>query len=172
MLNKIVILMLGVLLCSGGLAQATDFYTDVTIQNGDVYNDFIYVHNNATVKMTGGQVADIQLLDASVLNMSEGSLSFLWLANTSTANLSGGTIGLGFVYALDQSAVNIYGYGFTPTPYGTADLLSGFWADNNPFAIQLRRTHLPDEHYVLHEVPEPASMFLLGFGAFLFRRAH
>jgi hypothetical protein len=167
MLNKIVILMLGVVLYCGGLVRATDFYSDATIQDNDIYNT-VRVYNTATINMIGGEVGGLYTLDASVLNVSGSSLlGDLSLANTSTANLRGGTIGL--VEALDQSIVNIYGYGFTPTPYGTADLLSGFWADNNPFTIQLRRTHLPDVHYVLHEVPEPGS-FLLFTIAYVYLR--
>jgi hypothetical protein len=215
MRNTLVIGVMGVLLCCGGLAQAAgvDIYSNWTIQNGDDYTkppyDYIALYDSAIVTMTGGNVGcgivaydtstfNLQggyvglspfdfygssianvtggtatgflMHDNSVLNISGGVVHGASMDNSTILNLSGGDL-RGYFYV--HNIVNIYARNLSVVPYYVSDsLASGHWADGTSFQFVLGRArgYDPPTQIVFHEIPEPAIMFLLGFGMMLARK--
>jgi hypothetical protein len=141
-------------------ATVIDFYDDGVIEDGDDYLK-VSVYGTAMVDMGGGSVWTLALNDSSIVNIYDGWVDALFAGDSSTVNLFGGVIDL-YVQATEFSRVYIYGYGFEVTPSG----LKGYWLDGTEFDMRLRRTHLPDPHYVL--VPEPGTLLLLSLSGLLF----
>ena len=192
MKTKICLIITLAVLAPGQLrAVDIDFYSDATIENGDLYdNVFVYdtTPDQTTVDMLGGSIDAFHTYDSSIVNIYGGEILWGILSlNSSTVNLHGGTINCesltvsnsstlniyggdllvgnspGFS---DSSTVNIYGYDFNR---GTNDL-TGFLSDGSPFAF----TELPDSKYShmnLIVIPEPATLFLLALGSLLLRNS-
>jgi len=137
--------------------------TDGVIQDGDNYQT-ASLYGAAVVDMEGGRVEVFSVNDSSTLNVYDGSIFTLSAGDSSTVNLFGGVIDL-YVEATGLSSVNIYGYGFEVSPWGTGDLLHGRWFNGSEFSMRIRRTHLPDPHYAL--VPEPGTVLLISLGGLL-----
>jgi hypothetical protein len=199
MSKNVIVLMLGVLLCCGGLAQAvqTDFHSDVTIQTGDVY-DTVDTWDTATVTMAGGLANVIEARNSSTFQlqsgnitgwisgcdtsdviMSGGSVRDVQLFNSSIVNVSGGNITGSLGLFSNTAMVYIYGKNFNCTPnIGGGWTISGNWDDtsNTPFAIWYRAGYSSPQHgsadSQIHLIPEPATLLLLGFGSFLLRKSH
>ncbi len=152
-----------------------DFYSDATIENGDVYN-IVRIYDtppyNTTVDMFGGSVESLRTYDSSTANIYGGVvLAEIRTANLSTVNINGGNVTLDVLAVGDSSiinvyggglyvgnspgfseasTVNIYGYGFN---YGS-NQLTGFLSDGSSFTFN----ELPFRKYShmnLIEVPEP-----------------
>jgi hypothetical protein len=149
------------------------------------------------VDMFGGHLFEAHIYDTSSFNLYEGSVvgidlyilsnagiyggNALGLAtwNRSTLNLYGGSIG--WFTAWDDSMINMYGYGFAYSPgecigvpgcIGNGGKISGYWQNGSTFEVLLNDVsgnHTYD-HIVFHEIPEPASVLLLGLGGLLLRR--
>jgi len=74
-----------------GLCQAVIvdyFYTDGTIEDGDVY-DIVRVKNDATVDVLGGHVSQLHGDDSSIINFYAGLVGSVNITNTSVFNLEG-----------------------------------------------------------------------------------
>ena len=74
-----------------GLCQAVIvdyFYTDGTIEDGDVY-DIVRVMNDATVDVLGGLVSQLYGLESSTINFYGGSVGSVNITNTSVFSLEG-----------------------------------------------------------------------------------
>lgn len=80
MRNQLIIGVVGVLLCCGGLAQAADitFTHDANVQAGDSWSNVSIYDTppaHTTVNMTGGLVTDVlRVCNASTFNMSAGQV--------------------------------------------------------------------------------------------------
>lgn len=64
------------------------FYTDGTIQDGDVY-DIVHVMDDATVDVLGGQVNQLRGHASSTQNLYAGSVGYVSVTSTSVFNLQG-----------------------------------------------------------------------------------
>jgi len=174
MKKKIIIIMLGALLCCGGVAQAMnniDFYSDGVIQDGNNFYN-VTLHSSAIVNMTGGIIESIiKTYDNSVINISGGILQHgeIDLYDSSILNLSGGTFEVDnwvtWIYPMDQSIVNVYGSGLTLSPFlSNNTIASGYWANGDDFRLAFGRTNFNSPQIILHEIPEPATISLLLIG--------
>ena len=91
-LTKIIPAILFLLFLVPTICQATtiDFYTDDTIEAGDIYS-VVRTHNDATVDMTGGLIE-----------------TYLELYDTSTFNAYGGTLDDGVdIRLFDSTTINL-----------------------------------------------------------------
>lgn len=177
-MKKQIIVMLSLFMaCQFAWGTVTDIYTGTTIESGDVY-DRVSIYDSppeqTIVDMTGGEVSSFGIFDTSVLNFSNGDIGYISMNDSSTFHISGGSIGYIGIHNL-ESTTHVYGYGFEYIPKigSPGGWLTGFWADNNPFEIYFRGLpeQLPSSSVRLHEIPEPASIGILGFGIFLIRKA-
>lgn len=162
--------------------------TTVNMTGGGVGN--LWSYNSSTTNVSGGVVAYAQTNDQSTINISGGVIHEprAWYDGTINVtdgecwnvevgggefNISGGQItGKGIYVA--SGVANIYGYSFD---YNSSrdPQLTGFWPDNTPFGITFWNPgnvepHDSYDYVVLHEIPEPATLFLLGLGVVLIKK--
>jgi len=139
----------------------------VNVFNGEFSLDF---SDHANVNVFGGAIG---------LNLAE--IFSLPPIDSSIISLHGGAI-TGSVQLIDNDQLHVYGYGFSYDPSGGdyGDLkvkpggtLSGYWADGSTFQINFNDMfeHSYDK-VVLHEVPEPSELVLLGVSALFLRISH
>ena len=192
MKTKTFLTVLGLALSLAGRTQGVDidFYSDATIDNGDVY-DVVSVYDTppdfTTVDMLGGSIQSFHTYDSSIANMHDGEIGWGILSlNSSTVNLYAGTINLESLFVIDSSTLNIYGGdllvgnspGFSESStvniYGYnfnrgINELTGFLSDGSAFAFK----ELPYDEYShmnLIIIPEPATVFLLALGALALKK--
>ena len=166
-------------ICANATVVDVNFYSDATIEDGDVYgtvNIYDTPPDQTTVTMTGGIVeSEINLYDTSVLNISggylSGSMTFINLNGANSLNLSGGDFSSTWIYSENSCVISFYGQNLTLTPYySTHTLIEGYWEDGTLFSIVLGRTDHTSDKIVLHEIPEPCTFGLIGLGVFIMRR--
>ena len=111
MKTKIITMLAVIMLVPVCQVQAidVDFYSDATIQDGDIY-DSVRIYDtppdHTTVDMTGGFVHVLWSYDSSIINMTGGEILTLDAYNTSTANISGGNVRS--VFTRDHATTNLY----------------------------------------------------------------
>jgi hypothetical protein len=139
MRNKIVIGVIGILLCCGGLTQAANitFTSDANIQAGDTWSSVgIYDTPPAhtTVNMTGGLVDMVGTYNASTLNVHGGQvINTISMWNYSTVNIFDGLIeGASIhnyaninVYSGTFQGIHVEDFGVVTIRGGTMESISG-----------------------------------------------
>jgi hypothetical protein len=164
-----------------------------TIQTGDYY-DYVYVwdnanvfisggeigwflsaHNSSYINMTGGLSTTLDAFDNSVIEMTDGTIRGANIDNSSIMYLSGGHVFDAIFSIHDNAILHVYGKDFLYTPGGGYGFgwLSGRWADDSEFKILFRylpEAFPPSSSVILHIVPEPCTIGLIGFGLLLMKR--
>jgi hypothetical protein len=184
-----------VILICGQWALGTNWYSgNVSIGAGDLYGSG-YLWNSATLSMTGGQMQSLNTFGSSSTDISGGVISsgidvyessnltvsggqvggYLEAYDNGTVTLSGGSIS-GWVYAEDGAVINVYGYDFNYDPTGgnkNGGELRGIWAGGEAFTLDfLDNLSVGSTYYghvSLHEIPEPATLLLVGLGGLILR---
>ncbi len=171
-----------------GHANATVYFND-----GGTYTIDYAIYDNVTISdpdtevflVAGGSVSgDIRVeYDGSSFTMSGGSIGdWLIALSSSPVTITGGTIG--GMLALDSSSLSggedgdvyIYGSDFRiggdAVPYGTYHVsgsLTGTFANGDPIGYYVNCAGAND--LILMPIPEPATLLLLAFGAFVVRKS-
>jgi hypothetical protein len=169
--------------CLAEFPPSIDFYTNGAIQDGNTFLN-VRVFDNATVDMIGGNIkGGISLYNNSIFNAYDGAMadasqgwaSTIVLFDSSVINLYKLDGGISYGFPLTgieawgaNNQINFYGYGFQ----FTGGMLSGYWEDGSQFSFMIRSNDATRGALVFHEIPEPATLFLLGIGGFLIRKRH
>lgn len=162
-----------------------------TIQTGDYY-DIVNIWDSATVNMSGGQASSCYVNDAATLNYMDGVIWWMVASENSTVNvhsdydtgiqledsskvyLHNGDSGfLQILIVSGNAQLHIYGYDliYTPDDPGSPDFVDGYWEDSHQsFNMRVRYAGGITPQVILHEIPEPCSFGLIGFGFFIVRR--
>jgi hypothetical protein len=146
-------------------------------------------YNTSSANVSGGEVYSLSAWDSAtvnfyddarslslgsfgdfgIVNMTGGSTEYLGAGYSGTINIYAGLV-TDSLNAWDFATVNIFGYDLVKTSsggrYGCGQVY-GFFADDTAFTIEFS-TFETYSHVNL--IPEPGSLFLLGFGALLLKR--
>lgn len=160
------VVFLGFLL-NGDLAGADTIWGNTVL---NVYGNiaFLDTYDTSTTNLySTGDISFLSTHDQSVANILGGGNSWLIQNGQSTSYIHSGS--LSWLFVDEQSNANIYGSNFS---YFDGHL-SGNWADGSSFIFWALEgspdtppnvTNILPTHIILHTVPEPASMLLVGAG--------
>ena len=191
-----ILLVLTSTLCT---ATVVDFYSDATIADGDIY-DTVNIYDSldvppvqTTVDMIGGEVYSFFCNDTSQLIFTNGTASYVGGYDNCTIEIKGGTVDhsslLGssvmhwsggiiesYISIHDEAKLHVYGKDFQYISGGGYGYgwLSGHWADDSDFTVLFRglpEQFPPVSSVILHVIPEPCTLGLIGFGFLIMRRA-
>ena len=194
-LTKIILAILLLLpLCANATPIDVNIYSDETIEDGDVYgtvNIYDTPPDQTTVTMTGGDIEYCNIYDTANLNFSGGEILLVATYNNSKATINASTAGGGFelydysqvhlydagnftnVQIFDNAELHVYGYDFSydPSTTGTREIY-GTWENGQSFKIALRQPsdYDPYTQVILHEIPEPSTISILGLLVLLVRK--
>jgi hypothetical protein len=203
--SKQVVCCLAVLLLGTPNVKATDFTTDHTFVGGDYYwsvhmlgtahaevlggyfENAFNLYDHSTANFRGGDVAgQLAMGDSSSANIYPGGYinTYIQTGGSSVLDIYGGRMPDNYLWALEQSTVNMFVDTYQYDPYGGNygnGALWGLWRDGSSFGVSLSGT-FPNEtqshiwiyqldsqgHEIgsqLQGVPEPSTLTLLGVGA-------
>lgn len=197
-MRKIVLLCLGIMVCSSVTLGAFDF----TISSG--YHGPQMLEGEESLLMTGGGVIEIRARDFSYvevqgttpLQINVGGIYDLNLYDSSSLLVTGGEIG-GIDFRNNATAVlqggsilHISSFQYVPMPNNIAyphitidcqldsvvydsqtNVVAGNWKNGDPFSIQLHdQSGYDPVMQNIEFVPEPATLLLFGVGGFGVRR--
>ena len=153
------------------------FTQDTVINAPEAYDNVHIITDPATsdtpvIDMLGGTIDSIYAFDSSVLNLYGGDVYFLGIGTSGDALTPD---------ASDcHSAINIFGHSFAYSEqgiwydyWGWNGLLTGYWANGDPFAIEtLDGDNNVDtfSHIELIVIPEPATIVYLTLASVVFYR--
>jgi hypothetical protein len=186
----------GIIQDGDGYLQAYSYnQAKVDMLGGFVQGGF-WVRDSSTLNMYGGSIGYmLDVRDTSTANIFAGTIMYgLTSEESSLVNVFGGTLGYMNGYGsptinvsgggiLDDVAVqsdfdgeiNIYGYDFFYDPDGgnwNGGQLTGVWENSKPFSMDFRNVggKTTYDYVVLHVIPEPVTILLLGLGLVVVRK--
>jgi hypothetical protein len=131
---------------------------------GDTYGE-IWMYNDASVDIWGGDVSRLAAYDATLANWYGGQMIELWTMGDSRVNIHGGQ--LSQLQAGENSVVTLYAYDVIHTTSGgywdAGQLMGKYLSDHSEFLFDLHYTAYPH----INVVPEPATLLLLSTGLLL-----
>lgn len=138
-------------------------------------NSKITIQNTSPLVADEGGIWQLNLASFSELNFYKGAINSLEVLSAAHANLNGGQINKLTSYFLPNTHQE-YNIDMICKAYNyntTTKILSGTWADNSTFNIQLKdvvgyTSTINTIDFTI--IPEPASMLLLGLGGLLLHR--
>ena len=131
------------------------------------YPGEIYLLNDCTLDITGGNAGRLAVVDTTITNWYGGRIVELWTRDYSVINIYGGqleSIGTpGLAVFSDQSIVNLYAY---DVAYHSGQLTGKYYMDNSQFVFVMG-----DKSYLhINIVPEPTTFLLFALGGVFLRK--
>jgi len=139
------------------------------ILNGDVYGE-IWMYNDTTAGMWGGEVYQLTLFDSCEFTMFDGTMTWLRSGGNSIANLFGGDLDK---LDIGESAI-LYLCAYDVQYHSTGGYWNGGWVDgyyfetDNYFAFDVRNEDVFVSYITI--VPEPTTLILFGLGGLFLRK--
>lgn len=157
----------------------TNIYENETIDHSNYESIQIYDSLDDPPKqtivtfVTGSEASRIHSNDTSIVDIYDGTIWSIIIHESSTMNFYGGEINR-VLNIFEESTLNVFGTNFLIVNGNNNDephaSLSGTWENDNDFSFHFyRMSEIPD-NVILHEIPEPASIILLGSGILLVKR--
>jgi hypothetical protein len=150
----------------------------VDIYGGQI--DTVASCDSSIINIYNGKLKNVSARFSSTLNIFGGQNKGVAAFNSGSIFLYGG--GVQYLEAYESSMVYIYGYNISyelysntilsPSGFPIVGKIFGLWGDLTPFVIEIGNYNgdVPIEnpvtfdHIIFHEIPEPASLLLLGLG--------
>lgn len=186
-MKKAILTLIMVIILSGTFAANadTEWYSGHhEINDGDVYGE-IWMHNDATADMWGGDVFQLGTLDSSELSMYSGTMDYLLVRGNSIVNIHSGDLNRLIVYTsgyykyheddgtyeyiYDNGLVNLYAYDVLYHATNGNGWIDGKYIANDQYFVF---EDISPTVYTSHIniVPEPTTFLLLGSGGILLRK--
>ncbi len=168
-MRKIILVIL-IMLAGAYPVQADTVWTSghYEILEDDLYGE-IYMYNDVTATMFGGDVYKLETFDTTAFDIYSGQMDVLSVYDSSIVNIYGGIVEQLMGY--DNSLVNLYAY---DTVYdstggyaGRGRLEGRYIISDSFFSIDLNPT---DTIGHINIVPEPATIAFLGMGWLFLRK--
>ncbi|MHC4633444.1 MAG: PEP-CTERM sorting domain-containing protein [Planctomycetota bacterium] len=138
------------------------------ILDGDAYTE-IWMYNDATADMFGGDVYKLEMFDTSSFDMLGGVMDIIIMRNNSVSYIRGGN--LGALGAIDNSVVNLYAYDvihhLTGGHYDRGWVEGKYYLDGASFDFDLGAQNT---YQHINIVPEPSTLAFLALGFLAIRR--
>jgi len=145
------------------------------INIGETYGE-IWMYNDCTLDILGGDISRLAAYDTTVTNWYDGTMVALWAKENSVVNIYGGRLVYydgrrGDMWADGQSVINLYAYDITHTTtgdhYGFGRLTGKYYLNDSPFGFDL---YSSETYSHINIVPEPATFILLALGGMFLRK--
>jgi len=138
------------------------------IYDGDVYHE-IWMYNDATADMFGGDVYKLEMFDTSAFDMLGGVMDIIIMRNNSVSYIRGGN--LGALASIENSSVYLYAYDVIHHPTGghyDGGWVEGkYYLDGASFDFDLGAQYT---YQHINIVPEPSTLAFLALGFLAIRK--
>jgi hypothetical protein len=128
--------------------------------------------DRSTVSISGGVVYSVILRGSSIVNVSGGELASIQLGDQGTVHIYGGSFDDALEVRGGGCLIHVYGLDLRIEKDFNVDTIKGIWSDGTIVDIPLwsRFGYNTRDYVVLHEIPEPTTLLLMGLGTFLLHR--